>query len=974
MDPGPQARRRRRVRRLWTAALAALALPLSMLATGTTPAQAATVQCSVDYKTNDWGSGFTADLTITNRGTDAISGWTLTYGYSGNQKLSNGWNGTWSQSGQTVTVQNASYNGTITAGAAVTTGAQFTYSGTNTAPTTFAVNGTTCAGAHQPPVTVLTSPAAGAVYTQGDAVPLAATAAAADNATISKVEFYDDTTLLGTDTSSPYSLSVSSLTVGSHSLVAKAYDSLGASAPSTPVGITVASGPALVASPTQLGVQQGKTGTFTVKLSTQPSANVSVAVARTAGNTGLSVGSGSSLTFTPSNWSTAQTVTIAADASGTGAATFTATATGYAKAAVTVTELAASKAYDARFLDLYGKITNPANGYFSPEGIPYHSVETLIVEAPDYGHETTSEAYSYLLWLQAMYGKVTGDWTKFNGAWDIMEKYMIPTHADQPTNSFYNASKPATYAPEQDTPDQYPAKLDTAVSVGPDPIAGELKSAYGTDDVYGMHWIQDVDNVYGYGDEPGKCEAGPTATGPSYINTFQRGPQESVWETVPQPTCDAFKYGGTNGYLDLFTGDSSYAKQWKYTDAPDADARAVQAAYWADVWAKQQGKGGDVSATVGKAAKMGDYLRYAMYDKYFKKIGNCTSPTGCAAGTGKDASHYLLSWYYAWGGANDTSAGWAWRIGSSHVHGGYQNPLAAYALSSYADLQPKSATGTADWGKSLTRQLEFYQWLQSSEGAIAGGATNSWQGRYATPPSGTPTFYGMYYDWQPVYHDPPSNQWFGFQAWSMERVAEYYQQTGNAAAKAVLDKWVKWALSKTTINPDGTYLIPSTLQWTGQPDTWNAAAPGTNSGLHVTVADYTDDVGVAAAYAKTLTYYAARSGDANAKSTAKALLDGMWANHQDSLGVAAPETRSDYNRFDDSLYVPSGWSGKMPNGDTVNSSSTFSSIRSFYKNDPSWSKIEAYLAGGAAPSFTYHRFWAQADIALAMGSYAELLE
>ncbi|MEV5737540.1 glycoside hydrolase family 48 protein [Streptomyces sp. NPDC052292] len=971
MDPG---RRRRAARRWWTAALAALALPLTTLATGATTAHAAGVQCSVDYKTNDWGSGFTADLTITNRGTAAIDGWTLTYGYSGNQKLSNGWNGSWSQSGQTVTVRNASYNGTIAAGAAVSTGAQFTYSGTNTAPASFAVNGTTCAGAHQPPVTVLTSPAAGAVYSQGDPVPLAATAAAADGATIAKVEFYDDTTLLGTDTSAPFSLSASGLTVGSHSLVAKAYDSLGASAESTPVGITVASGPAVVASPTQLGVQQGKTGTFDVKLSTQPSANVTVGVARTAGNTGLSVTGGSSLTFTPSNWSTAQKVTVTADATGTGSATFTASATGYTKAAVTVTELAGSKAYDARFLDLYGKITNPANGYFSPEGIPYHSVETLIVEAPDYGHETTSEAYSYLLWLQAMYGKVTGDWSKFNGAWEIMEKYMIPTHADQPTNSAYNASKPATYAPEQDTPNEYPAKLDTGVPVGPDPIAGELKSAYGTDDVYGMHWIQDVDNVYGYGDEPGKCEAGPTATGPSYINTFQRGPQESVWETVPQPTCDAFKYGGANGYLDLFTGDSSYAKQWKYTDAPDADARAVQAAYWADVWAKAQGKGGDVSATVAKAAKMGDYLRYAMYDKYFKKIGNCVGPSACAAGTGKDASHYLLSWYYAWGGAADTSAGWAWRIGSSHVHGGYQNPLAAYALSNYADLKPKSATGAADWGKSLTRQLEFYQWLQSSEGAIAGGATNSWQGRYATPPAGTPTFYGMYYDWQPVYHDPPSNQWFGFQAWSMERVAEYYQQTGDAKAKAVLDKWVKWALSKTTVNPDGTYRIPSTLQWSGQPDTWNASNPGGNSGLHVTVADYTDDVGVAAAYAKTLTYYAAKSGDTAAKTTAKALLDGMWGNYQDSLGIAVPETRSDYSRFGDSVYVPNGWSGKMPNGDAINSSSTFSSIRSFYKNDPAWSKIEAYLKGGAAPVFTYHRFWAEADIALAMGSYAELLE
>ncbi|MFJ9025135.1 glycoside hydrolase family 48 protein [Streptomyces sp. NPDC102259] len=971
MDP---SRRRRGARRLWTAALAALALPLAMLSTSTTPAQATALQCSVDYKTNDWGSGFTADLTLTNRGTDPISGWALTYSYTGNQKLTNGWNGSWSQSGQQITVNNASYNGTIAAGAAVGTGAQFTYSGTNAAPVGFAVNGTTCVGAHQPPVAVLTSPTAGAVYTQGNAVPLAATAAAADNATISKVEFYDDTTLLGTDTSSPYTLSATGLSVGSHSLVAKAYDSLGASASSTPVGITVASGPAVVASTNQLAVQQGKTGTYSLKLSTQPSANVTVTTARTTGNTGLTVTGGASLTFTPSNWSTAQNVTVTANASGTGAATFESTATGHAKASVTATEIAGTKAYDARFLELYGKITNPASGYFSPEGIPYHSVETLIVEAPDQGHETTSEAYSYLLWLQAMYGKITGDWTKFNGAWDIMEKYMIPTHADQPTNSFYNASKPATYAPELDTPNEYPAKLDTGVSVGSDPIAGELKTAYGTDDVYGMHWLQDVDNTYGYGNAPGKCEAGPTDTGPSYINTFQRGSQESVWETVPQPTCDAFKYGGTNGYLDLFTGDASYAKQWKFTNAPDADARAVQAAYWADVWAGAQGKGSEVSATVGKAAKMGDYLRYSMYDKYFKKIGNCVGPTACAAGTGKDASHYLMSWYYAWGGATDTSAGWAWRIGSSHTHGGYQNPLAAYALSSYADLKPKSATGQADWAKSLTRQLEFYRWLQSSEGAIAGGATNSWAGRYATPPTGTSTFYGMYYDQQPVYHDPPSNQWFGFQAWSMERVAEYYQQTGNASAKAVLDKWVDWALSKTTINPDGTFLIPSTLQWSGQPDTWNASSPGANTGLHVTVADYTNDVGVAAAYAKTLTYYAAKSGDTEARTTAKALLDGMWANNQDALGIAVPETRADYNRFDDGVYIPSTFSGKMPNGDAINSSSTFASLRSFYKNDPAWSKIEGYLAGGAAPVFTYHRFWAQADIALAMGSYAELLE
>ncbi len=41
-----------------------------------------------------------------------------------------------------------------------------------------------------------------------------------------------------------------------------------------------------------------------------------------------------------------------------------------------------------------------------------------------------------------------------------------------------------------------------------------------------MHWLQDVDNVYGYGDTPGGgCETGP-GNAPSYINSYQRGPPE----------------------------------------------------------------------------------------------------------------------------------------------------------------------------------------------------------------------------------------------------------------------------------------------------------------------------------------------------------------------------------------------------------------------------------------------------------------
>ncbi|MEU3504844.1 cellulose binding domain-containing protein, partial [Streptomyces hundungensis] len=152
-----------------------LSLPLAASVVEAVPAaHAASVQCGVDYRTNDWGSGFTAALTLTNRGSAAIDGWTLTYAYAGNQQLSSGWSGTWAQAAKTVTVKAADWNKTIAAGAAVTTGAQFTYSGTNTAPTAFAVNGIPCTGAHQPPVTVLTSPAPGATYTAGDPVPLAA--------------------------------------------------------------------------------------------------------------------------------------------------------------------------------------------------------------------------------------------------------------------------------------------------------------------------------------------------------------------------------------------------------------------------------------------------------------------------------------------------------------------------------------------------------------------------------------------------------------------------------------------------------------------------------------------------------------------------------------------------------------------------------------------------------------------------------
>ena len=632
--------------------------------------------------------------------------------------------------------------------------------------------------------------------------------------------------------------------------------------------------------------------------------------------------------------------------------------------------------YEERFLGLYDKITNPDSGYFREfDGllVPYHSVENLIVEAPDTGHATTSEAFSYYLWLEAAYGRLSGDWEPFNAAWESMETFIIPGTADQPTNSSYDPSDPATYIPESLEPGDYPMPLDDGVEVGQDPLADELSSTYGTDEIYGMHWLLDVDNVYGYG----FCGDGGDDL-PAYINTFQRGSNESVWETVPHPSCETFAHGGENGFIDLFVDDPQASEQWRYTNAPDADARAVQVAHLAHEWASDQGNEDAVADSVANAAKMGDYLRYSMFDKYFKEVGDCVGAESCSPGTGKDSAHYLLAWYYSWGGALESAEyPWAWRIGGSSAHQGYQNVMAAYALSEAPALRPESPTGADDWATSLDRQLEFIQWLQSSDGGIAGGATNSWEGTYAEPPAGTSTFYGLFYDEKPVWHDPPSNQWFGFQVWDIERVAEYHRVTGDERAGEILDDWVPWAIENTTVGSDGDFQIPADMEWSGQPDDWNGTPTG-NPGLSVEVVSHNQDVGIAAGLAKTLLHYAAATGDEVALETGEGLIDALMV-HEDELGIAIPEVRADYSRFNDpyesengGLYVPDGFSGTMPNGDTIDSDSTFESIRSFYFDDPDYAKVADYLDGGPAPEFTYHRFWSQVDVATALALHGEL--
>jgi cellulose 1,4-beta-cellobiosidase len=134
-----------RGRRITAAAASFVVMVATAIMTlGASPASAA-VACRIDYTVNDWGSGFTASVKINNLG-DAVSGWTLAFSFAGNQRVSGGWQASWSQTGQNVTATNASYNAPIATGGSVEIGFQGTYTGTNAAPAGFTLNGTACTG------------------------------------------------------------------------------------------------------------------------------------------------------------------------------------------------------------------------------------------------------------------------------------------------------------------------------------------------------------------------------------------------------------------------------------------------------------------------------------------------------------------------------------------------------------------------------------------------------------------------------------------------------------------------------------------------------------------------------------------------------------------------------------------------------------------------------------------------------------
>jgi endoglucanase len=112
----------------------------------TTSSAGAGGACQISYRiVNQWNTGFQAAITIHNTGSSALNHWTLTWTFANHQQITNLWNGNESQSGASVTVANASYNGSIPAGGSYSgVGFVANYSEANTPVTAFSINGVPC--------------------------------------------------------------------------------------------------------------------------------------------------------------------------------------------------------------------------------------------------------------------------------------------------------------------------------------------------------------------------------------------------------------------------------------------------------------------------------------------------------------------------------------------------------------------------------------------------------------------------------------------------------------------------------------------------------------------------------------------------------------------------------------------------------------------------------------------------------------
>jgi hypothetical protein len=109
------------------------------------PGMASAESIKVTYaKVSDWGSGYTAQYTLTNTGSQSVHGWNLAFDLPAGAKVSSLWNGVFSASGKHVAVKNASWNGDLGGGQSAVVGFVVDESQGSGDPAGCKINGSSC--------------------------------------------------------------------------------------------------------------------------------------------------------------------------------------------------------------------------------------------------------------------------------------------------------------------------------------------------------------------------------------------------------------------------------------------------------------------------------------------------------------------------------------------------------------------------------------------------------------------------------------------------------------------------------------------------------------------------------------------------------------------------------------------------------------------------------------------------------------
>ncbi len=317
-----------------------------------------TSTCNITYQeTTFWPGGFQGQVTVRNDGAP-INGWTVNFTFPvATEAIYQLWNGVYTQTGQNVTVTNASYNASIPTGGSVVFGFNANWSGSHPAPTGFTLNGQSCGGnggggpVIQTSVTTLnvnegasaqfgvrlsSAPTSNVTVNvarlSGDA-DLTVTGGATLTFTPANFNTFQNVTISAAEdadtTNGSAVFRVSATGLANVDVTANEVDNDQAAI-------------AIQTSVTTLNVNEGASAQYGVRLASAPTSNVTVNVARLSGDTDLSVAAGATLTFTPANFNAFQNVTISAaeDADmANGTAVFRASGTGLTSADVTANEV-----------------------------------------------------------------------------------------------------------------------------------------------------------------------------------------------------------------------------------------------------------------------------------------------------------------------------------------------------------------------------------------------------------------------------------------------------------------------------------------------------------------------------------------------------------------------------------------------------------------------------------------------------------